>query len=296
MYVNSAAAPAMLPRVRNLQRSTRPRLALVRNFNPGTGTRCNAPPPIVGRRAGWQPTLVRGNGGLRRGVGALDQQQASIASIAASGASLASGTLVAMGAIAGPVGVAIGGLITLGLQLANVFSGCGQTCVEATSIANQVGALLTQMFNTYMAAPVHYQSMQTAYLQQWDAAWQALEQACSNPQLGAAGQRCITDRQRGSCKWHTSPGGWQQTNGTWNYVAPGADGSGSTCWDWFVGTRDPVANDPTVVPDPSPASAAASSAGNIVSSAVSSITGGGINPLWLGAAALGALWLFMGDN
>ena len=30
----------------------------------------------------------------------------------------------------------------------------------------------------------------------------------------------------------------------------GASGSGTACWDWFIGYHDPIANDPTVVPDP----------------------------------------------
>lgn len=270
MYVMPQAA--ILPRVRNLQRSPRPRLLLIKPAL--TASRCAAPP-----------------NGRRRGVGALDPQSQQIGQIAAAGVSTAASTLVALSAITGPVGIAIAGLASIGLMIANAFSGCGQTCVEATNIANQVGALFDQMLNTYMSAPIHYKSMQTAYLQQWDAGWNALQAACSNPQLGAAGQRCISDRARGSCKWHTSPGGWQQQNGTWVYVAPGPDGSGSTCWDWFVGSRDPVANDPTVVPDPTPLSSVGSSLNSIASG-----IGLNSNLLLPGALVLGALALFaMGD-
>lgn len=282
MYVSSANALPMLPRVRNLQRPARPRLQLIK---PSTlATRRSVPSFSAGRRhVGWQPLLVP------RGVGALAPQSQQIAQIAATGASTAAGMLVALGTIGGPVGAAIGGLISIGLLVANQFGGCGQTCVEATKIADQVGALLDQMLQTYLAAPVHYYSMQQAYLTQWDAAWAALEKACSNPQLGDAGARCITDRQRGSCKWHTSPGGWQQANGVWQYIAPGPDGSGSTCWNWFVGSRDPVANDPTVVPDPA---SSASSPLSAISSAVS-----GVSPVILiGGALLVGAWLFIGDN
>jgi hypothetical protein len=283
MYVNAATAPAMLPRVRNLQRPARPKIIPTIN----SATRCNAPPPLVGRRAG-----------VRRGLaGPLDPQSQQIASIAATGVSTAAGILVSLGTIGGPVGAAIAGLVSIGMLIANQFGGCGQTCVEATKIADQVGALLDQMLQTYLAAPVHYKSMQTAYLTQWDAAWTALEQACGNPQLGDAGVRCITDRQRGSCKWNTSPGGWQQTSGTWTYVAPGPAGSGSACWNWFVGSRDPVANDPTVVPDPPAASSVLGAPGAALSDAVSSLTSGNFNPLWIGGAVLLAgIWLFMGDN
>lgn len=193
------------------------------------------------------------------GLGALTGGAATAASIAATGASTTAGILVALGTIGGPVGAAIGGLISLGLVLANVFSGCGQTCVEASNIANQVESqALKPMLQTYMASPVHYASMQAAYLNNFDSAWNALTQACGNPQLSTAGKNCISDRQQGACTWKTSPGGWQQTGSGWQFIPYGAAGSGSTCWNWFVGYRDPVANDPTVVPDPSPISASGS--------------------------------------
>jgi hypothetical protein len=179
--------------------------------------------------------------------------------IATAGAATTVSLLVGLSVITGPVGAVVGGLIAIGSMVASLFGGCGQTCVQATSIANQVGGVMNQNVTQYLAAPIHYQSLQAAALNNFDTAWAALVQACSNPQLAAAGQRCISDRQRGSCKWKTSPGGWQQQSGKWVYVAPGPAGSGTTCWDWFVGNRDPIANDPTVVPDPPAATAAAAS-------------------------------------
>ena len=170
----------------------------------------------------------------------------NIAQIVSSGAAT-TGSLIAAaagaGSLAGPIGAAAG--IVAGL-LVQVFQGCGDTCVEATSIANQVEPVLQQNLAAYMAEPVHYQSLQAAYLNNFDTAWAALVQNCSNPALASAGQNCITDRQRGSCAYKTSPGGW---NGK-VYTPPGANGSGSACWNWFVGYRDPIANDPNVVADP----------------------------------------------
>lgn len=156
-------------------------------------------------------------------------------------------TLTLHGAMAGPLGAAIGAAAgaVAGL-LYNVFKGCGQSCVKATEIANQVEPILSQNVTAYLAEPVHYASLQAAYLNNFDTAWNALVQACSDPALLAAGQNCITDRQRGSCAYKTSPGGW---NGR-TYTPPGANGSGSACWNWFVGYRDPIANDPNVVADP----------------------------------------------
>lgn len=232
--------------------------------------------------------------GRRRGVGVLDPQSLQIGRIAQQGVALAASTLVAMGTIAGPVGMAIAGIAAIGLQIANAFSGCGDTCVEATHIADQVGAYIDQMFNTYMASPIHYRSMQLAYLQTFDAAWAAMVKACNDPALGAAGQRCISDREAGSCAYHTSPGGWQQQNGQWVYVAPGPNNSGTACWNSFIGRRDPVANDPTVVPDP-PSSVVSSLFGGGGASSVSSF---GISSNLLLPAALlaGGVALFaMGD-
>lgn len=159
-------------------------------------------------------------------------------------------TLSILPAAAGPVGAAIAGLIAVGSAIAGIFSGCGQTCIIASQDANKVGDFLTQNLQHYLSAPIHYKSLQAAALNNFDFAWKALVQACSDPSLGSAGQRCISDRQQGACKWTSSPGGWQQVNGKWTYIYPGPAGSGSACWNYFVGMRDPIANDPTVVPDP----------------------------------------------
>ena len=157
--------------------------------------------------------------------------------------------LAGAGPLAGPIGAAVGAVAGI---LVQVFKGCGQTCVQATSIANQVEPVLAQNLAAYIAEPVHYASLQAAALNNFDTAWAALVQNCSNPALAAAGQNCIGDRQRGSCAYKTSPGGWSGKT----YMPPGANGSGSACWNWFVGYRDPIANDPNVVPDPIPGVAA----------------------------------------
>jgi hypothetical protein len=215
-------------------------------YTPELYRRSRYAPPAPGLKR--LPALIVHGDAVRafRGFGALDQQQSSIANAAMSGAIL-TGTL-----LGGPLGGAIAAAISqLGILLANAFSGCGQTCVEATKIANQVEPILQQNVDKYMSAPVHYASLQAGALNNFDFTWQALQQACSNPQLQAAGQRCISDRQRGACTWKASPGGWaQDTTGKWTYTGYGAAGSGDACWNWFVGYRDPIANDPTVVADP----------------------------------------------
>jgi len=196
-------------------------------------------------RSGFPAPMRRGFG-----QGVLSPQNQTIAQGAAAAASLTGiliGSLAAI-PIAGPIAAAIAGI---GVLLANVFAGCGSTCTEAANLANNAEPLLQENLDTYMSAPVHYQSLQTAALANFNNTWNALVQACSNPALGSAGQNCITARQNGACHYQTSPGGWQGDT----YVNPGVQGSGSACWNWFVGYYDPIANDPTVVPDPVPGAA-----------------------------------------
>ena len=184
----------------------------------------------------------------------------SVASLVTAGAGVTTGilgTLSALAAgtsVAGPIGLAITGLVGIGVILMKIFSGCGQTCMEASNYANQVeSTALKPNLEAYLAAPVHYASLQAAALNNFQTAWNALEQACGSGALAStkAGQSCISDRDQGSCAYKTSPGGWQQdASGNWSYVYPGANGSGTACWNWWVGYHDTIANDPTVVPDP----------------------------------------------
>lgn len=188
------------------------------------------------------------------GMGQVSASQ--IQSIATTGASTTVSMLTALGTVGGPIGAAAGALIAVGSLIAGLFKGCGSSCVLASNDANKIEPLLQQNLQAYLSSPTRTTSLQAAALNNFNTVWQALEQACSDPSLGAAGQRCISDRQQGSCAYKTSPGGWQQQNGVWTYVYPGANGSGSTCWNWFVGYHDPIANDPAVVPDPTTSAAA----------------------------------------
>jgi hypothetical protein len=151
--------------------------------------------------------------------------------------------------------VALAGEITQ--LLSQLFGGCGQTCILASNDANAVEQKLIQNLNMYLAIPApRAASAQAAALANFDQVWNTLVQACG--QIGGpAGDNCIADRHAGSCKWKASPGGWEADG---KYVPAGPAGSGSTCWNWFAGYRDPIANDPHVVPD-AQASAAQSQPG-----------------------------------
>lgn len=230
----------------------------------------------------------------RSGLGApITGGAATADQIAATGAGATTSILVGLSVINPVVGAVVGGLVAIASQIASMFGGCGQTCVQASNIANQVEPVLKQNLQQYLAASPRYASLQKAALNNFDTAWAALVQACSNPQLQKAGQNCVADRQQGACHYKTSPGGW---NGT-TYTAPGANGSGSACWNWFVGYRDPIANDPNVVPDP--VTAAASSISSEVSSIASSGTLFGLpisNLLIPAALVLVGIFLFAGDD
>jgi len=259
-------------------------------WRPGMGELSTA--EVVARKLGIPRPYVDTR---RRSLGQTSTQQ--ISAIAATGASATTGILVALGVVGGPVGAAVGGLISVAQLLVGIFKGCGQTCVAATQIANQVATVLTQNVTEYVGSPIRTQSMQAAALNNFQTAWNALVANCQNPALGTAGQNCISQRQQGACAYKTSPGGWQQnSDGTCTYTWPGANGSGTACWNWFIGFHDPIANDPCVQPD-SVATAAATSTSTAAPAGTSetaatvvSVASPNYTPLVLIGAAAVLLW------
>lgn len=239
----------------------------------------------------------------RLGLGDLPSGQAIAAGTVAgtvTGAAVAQSTgSAAAGAVAGgllalapftgpaaPFVAAAGALIGPILKL---FSGCGQNCVLATQYANQAETALEQMVNQYFAQPVRYQSSQTAALSYIQQVFTALQASCSSPSLGTAGQKCISDRlPQSACTWKASPSSF---NGC-TYTPAGPAGSGSACWNWYVGYYQPILNDPCVVPDPA-AAAGSSVLSSLGISPTASIGGVPIADLILPAAVLVALALVL---
>jgi hypothetical protein len=176
------------------------------------------------------------------------------------GAALATAVAIPASLAIPIVGAAFAG-IWLGIE-ALLNSGCGNTCVVTSNWANQAESLLKQNLAAYQALPTpRAESAQAAYLQNFDKVWAYLVQECSQPQVGTAGQRCISDRQAGACHYHDSTG---------------------QCWNWFTGYRDPIANDPNVVPD-----SAASQVSGAVAGAVTGAAGSlGMSPWLLAGVAL----------
>lgn len=229
----------------------------------------------------------------RRGLGAMtySQEVNTGAQLANSGVAVAVSSLLAAGAVTGPVGgiilAASAALIEVGSLIAGVFQGCGDTCVLTSDEANKIGDYLLQNLRTYVAAPYDPQLQATA-LANFDTAWASLVQACNQASLGTAGQNCIGDRQRGACTWKASPGGWvadPSAPGGYSWTDWGAAGSGDTCWNYFVGFRDPIANDPR-----------ASAVGSIVNSVGNLFSSLPISPVWIGLGLLALGLAFSGGD
>lgn len=141
---------------------------------------------------------------------------------------------------------AVTSLVSLGETIAKLLSGCGSTCTLTSDEANNISSMMAQNLSAYLAAPVSAANQQQA-MANFTGLWSTMFNYCNNPSMGTAGQNCISQRENGACAYKTSPGGWaQESDGTWSYTYPGANGSGSTCWNYFVGYYDPIANDPRV--------------------------------------------------
>lgn len=169
--------------------------------------------------------------------------------------------VVAAASLAVPViGLAIAG-VTLAIA-AILTSGCGETCVISTDLVNKLEPKLKDNVQAYLAVPTpRPRAAQIAALANFDNAWAWLSssQACGASQLGDAGRRCISDREEGSCKWKDSSG---------------------SCWNWFIGYRDPIAHDTQVTDTPESDQAIlamGSDPTNAVAQAMAQSGGGGLN-------------------
>jgi hypothetical protein len=203
------------------------------------------------------------NGGRGLGDAASAAQQVQIGgSMAAGTASAILGSLTAGGATA-VLGITAAAVPVIGAALVAATllvsylvknSGCGITCVETSSWANQAAAALQKVMDAYFALPApRTQAQQAVAIANFHAIWQQLEQLCGQPGTGNAGVRCISDRQAGACTWKQK----------YAPVYPGQPNIGE-CWNWWNGYLQPIQQDP-VVPDPSPA--------DVLSSAASSVSG-----------------------
>ena len=155
-------------------------------------------------------------------------------------------------------------------------SGCGQTCIETSSWANQAAAALQKVLDGYFANPApRTQSQQALAIANFNTIWAQLVASCGQPGTGNAGVKCISDRQAGACTWKQA----------YAPVYPGEPNIGE-CWNWFNGYLGPIQADP-VVPDT--VTSDLSSAASSVSGSIESLFGGSgssVAPVVLIGAAL----------
>lgn len=238
--------------------------------------------PVCGQRhvpgAPHHPTPNPHRRTTPKGVGQTTSGEVS--SGAGVGASLTS--LLAAAGIFQAVPVAgqiIGAALAITAVIASFFKGCGSSCILTSNEVNQVEPYMQQNLAQYLAAPVSA-ATQAEAIANFNQLWQGVVNYCSQPSMGSAGKNCLSDRQSGACSYKTSPGGWKQTNGTWAYTYPGANGSGSTCWNWFTGYLDPIQNDPRIAElGTSAASSTSASVGGLSLSSFilpAALIGGGI--------------------
>lgn len=215
---------------------------------------------------GLPPRVRRGGTGDATSLSTMGTSQlASYATATAGGITAAILPLVGLG----PIGGIVAAGTALISQIISMFHGCGQSCTLTSQAADQIESGIKQIIAAYQASG-HTASEQAAALQQFDAVWAKLVEYCGQPSFGQAGQNCTADRQAGACKWKSSPFGWTQVDGSWQWVESGPNGSGSSCWNWFNGYRDQIAKDPNVRPD-TPAVTAAAQALGISGSSASSL-------------------------
>jgi hypothetical protein len=183
--------------------------------------------------------------------------------------------LIAGSAATGPAApfvAAAGAAAELVGAVANLFSGCGATCTLATSIVNQVEPYLQTNMENYFTNANRTTADQQVALSTFDQMWSIVESKCGQPNLGSAGSACINDRGPNGCLAKTTANEYPMYSSVPYPVGE--------CWNWFVGYRDPIAND---VP-PGGSGTVTSS----VSSALSSIESSDYAPL-IAIAAIVAL-------
>jgi hypothetical protein len=206
--------------------------------------------------------------------------------------SVATGGAVAASLVGGPIGLAIGaGTDVISMLIGALFKPNLQK-IAASNDANQIEQILKQNLANWLSLQPSQktQSVQAAALNVFDSAWNKyiqLIQSIQNWQNRAPNS--ISDRQYGSCAYHTAqPAGWHGDVYTPNLP----NQSTGACWNWFIGYRDPIANDPQVIPDYTDSGNAISgNASSTLSSIIGGGSGSGLLPMGL---LLGGLLMFIG--
>lgn len=134
-------------------------------------------------------TLGRVNGIYSRGKGLGFASAASIASSAGASSALIPAALIPV------IGPAIAA-VTFGIS--KLFGNkAGKQKVAATQVVEEATRAMEENLRAFESGPRTLASKAQA-LANFDAAWNYIVEMCGNPELGDAGVRCISERQRGS--------------------------------------------------------------------------------------------------
>ena len=163
-----------------------------------------------------------------------------------------------------PWSLAITGAFVGITALIGMFKKRGAQKEAATEIVNEAEPILQKNLAVWQNSE-KYQSQQDYAIASFYDVWTSTERFCSNPKLGSAGERCISERQEGG----NHPAG-----------------------DWFRRYLDPIRLDPEVQPDPTFTK-------QILPSQLQNLFGGGEEagalPLVLGAALVAVAVVMGGD-
>jgi len=172
------------------------------------------------------------------------------------------------GQLPGAIVAAVGALTTL---IGSLFVP-DLTKIQATRIVDQIEAQVLQPTVANwraLSADQKTRTMQAAYAEVIEAALRKVQEGCSNPALGEAGQRCISERliRGGAAPWCPT---------------------GTGC-DWYALYLDPIMNDSNVIPD----TALTGSIDSAVTDLSSAL--GGISPLWIGVGLVAFAFVAVSD-
>ncbi len=175
------------------------------------------------------------------GIGSLGITSQQITSTVGGSIMASAGPIALINPIAGAIVAGVGALTSL---IGSLFQPDLKK-EQATAIVNQIEAEhLQPNLQRWEAAPPDQKTpqAQAAALAVVDASLAAVQQGCSNPALGTAGQNCISERlvKGGTAPWCPQPG--------------------HTGCDWITLYRDPIANDPDVAANVAAQQAAPTSA------------------------------------
>ena len=227
-----------------------------------SGLSATAPNPWV------NAAIVGGNLAAKSGSGMENLIMASVASTGAIiGGFAASATAAGMSTWATAAIPIVGPIIAgVTIALSMYFNRKGPKQKQATTaIVNKVEPELKKNVDAYLALPVHYVSAQQQALNNFDAGWAYVQDQCNIPEMGNPGIACTADRGRGGR------------------------------WDWFSYYRDPIANDTSVVPDPSALDQALNGSGGGIDGSVN-IGGTAVPTTLLLAGGLAVMALTMGGG